>query len=305
MAAEQPGSQLDLMAPSPKSSIEEIFQSPNLNQSKCVLYGEVLWKMSENKFMIADATGYCYVKAEDTSKSCLIKEDHVLKIENPKICKEESTIIITKNTTIRCSMDIMFKVQIKYCRGCNEMKKPTALLRHISHAKKCRAFYGEEKLKDMIENNTFLNKEKNYLKHKDKYNAKRVAKLRAEVQSRREKSGENVIRKVGRPSTTAKANKTIEVKDDDRYCPFCINQKFVNKSFLEKHIQSKHMHKCIGCEVEFEENSFYKHVAHTPRCKDEYGDEWEKMLNAKKNHVRKKIEIKRKPKKRKYDKSSL
>ena len=287
-----------------KLKIDEIFllQTSNLDLSNCFLYGEVLCKKSENEYMIADSTGYCNVRVEDTSRSNLIKEDFVLRIVNPKICQKDSTIILTKESSFKSSMKAMFEVKVKYCKGCGEFKKPNALLRHISHAKKCKEVYGEEKLKNMIEHNRVEITQKNYQKHKEDYNAKRSAKLRAERQKRRnEKSDENAPKRVGKTSsTTSKANKVVEVKDDDRYCPFCINTKFVNKNFLEKHINSEHMHNCNGCGETFPENSFFKHVSHTPTCKNEYGDDWGEMLKKKRNHVVKKYEIKRKPTLKKY-----
>ena len=305
----------------PESSIEEAFQSSKTEAKDWIVKVDVLHKKSSNVYIIADNTGFCDLKIESPDISESI-EEKVVKILNPQVSKEDNTLILGKCSSLEISPYNRLNISLKYCKGCDQIKNVNALLKHISHSKKCKAIYGETKFAKMkTEMRSHVNLEC-YQKNNDQYNKTRSDKNQ---KASKVKKPREVIKKTDQ----SKSKEDIEDEERrkrfedmglcpsqytrDRKCPFCKNIRWdwgINPGYtfhweLKEHIKSCHTFTCKGCFKPLNETAFFKHVSHSPECKEEYGeDEWNEMSKNQRNKVTKRYEMKRRSQATKYKKES-
>ena len=122
------------------------------------------------------------------------------------------------------------------CEGCQKPFQPTAILKHVSHSKKCKAAYGS--------------------KFDEMKKEKESAKLKKYYQKNRDKilqSSNNYYKKHSA---------------EDRKTTFKILS-----SRPKKEIQSETSVQCFGCKSIYGRNSILKHLAKAKRCYDFYSEE--------------------------------
>ena len=174
----------------------------------------------------------------------------------------------------------------RVCEQCNNPFEIDRFFKHVSHAAKCKKYYGlrwplimEEKTKinQRKRNDTIrerkLNKKVNWDALLTKAKADKL-KNQIDAQNRASKKWH-----VKYKECQLEENKKSEMaKNYDNYVS---TQK--ERGYAQ---DQKFLMLCKGCKVTFSTHVFYRHVSHSNSCKESYGNEWGKMKSEKRKIVK-------------------
>ena len=219
---------------------------PNISKGESSVYTSGLYKYNDtnevkNNSKTCDGCGITFVtesffKHLSHSAKCkkVYGEDwHKLLKQNkkPEISSEGS---IDKNKVIL--KEPSSEETLEICKGCQKEFQPTAVLKHVSHSKKCKAVYGS-RFDEMKKEKESAKLKKYYQKNRDKI-------LQSSNNYYKKHSAED-------KETTFK----------------------ILSSRPKKEILSETSVQCFGCKSIYGRNSILKHLAKAKRCYDLYSEE--------------------------------
>ena len=184
------------------------------------------------------------------------------------------------------------------CENCNKICENDSLLKHISHTRHCKIFYGDRYIQ-MLAAKRKINQSKSHEKHKVERNEKRRKKINEEdmdvckacekafpkskflnhlsdFQDCKLKYGgeeyiDNEVKKKIHNDNSVRKNNEDWIKAWYETC---------SDSDIDENDSENEgvVLKCNGCGIEFTHDRFYRHVSHSMACKNAYGEEkWTQM----------------------------
>ena len=288
----------------------------------------ILKQYSENIFLIADDSGYCELVLRDPKPlhRLLILENNCVKIVNPEIVSVYDEIVVNKNTSVFQTRDLK-NVKAKkqssghstkeqdeakrrksdVCEKCKKVCDENSLLKHISHAKKCKKFYGKRYDIMLADSKKAVQKVKN---------SRLSAKIRKSMKKRYLEKGEEIKEKVreryhAKKLVISKRRKELHDQkqklEDQKHEERIADQKLYKKPYkapkaatgsilpyrIIKEDQGKievneNQAVCGKCENVMAIENFLKHVTKNEKCKDFYGNRLEDMRKERRKQVKKK-----------------
>ena len=295
---------------------------------------KVLKQYSENAFLIADKSGLCELTLDDPKPlhRLLILKGNCVKIVNPKIYKVYDQIAIhggssvfqmkeLRNVKIPKSLfdkdknlkssetvkDDSTKSEMSVCDGCQEELDRNALLRHISHKKKCKAAYGDRYNEMLAKSKKVIQKVK-YSKNASKICKVKKARYMENRSEILQNARKNYVER--KPVISTRRKQRLKQKNEIE------DQKIKERLEDEKHYRKPHQKPkamansllpyrivkevngkitvdkeqavCEGCEMFMPIEGFLKHVDKVRNCKDFYKDRLDEMRKERRKQVKQK-----------------
>ena len=289
---------------------------------------KILKQYSENLFLIADKSGLCEMSLEDTKPlhRLLLVKNNCVRIVNPEVKPLRQTIYIHRKTSVfqikelrnvkvpkRISKQNENDSQTKpiqnddddktACDGCQTILDKAALLRHISHTRKCKEVYGDRYI-TMLAKSKKLSQKKKYQQNASKICKANKTRYHANSDKIKNNYRENKSVISERRKKKYKEKKEIEDQEiNDRLEDLKLYQKSyqpptplsnsilpyaVVKEVKGKVSVDKRQAVCEKCGYVCQIKGFLTHVNQKKDCLEFYGDRLEEMRKERRKQVKQK-----------------